>query len=80
MSSDWVPPLTIAPTHVTETRSQSTSNSLPSQDSMVADAATGRKKTSSVSFSIDDNSETSQSSDKTGETKKNKVCNKLNEM
>lgn len=73
LSSDWVPPLTIAPTLLTETfPSALNSSTQPSSlDSgggggggggvvVGPSAATvigGRKKTSSVSFSVDDNSE-----------------------
>lgn len=79
MSSDWVPPKNISPTHVSES---------PPRSSIVGgqslDAAAGsRKKTPSVSFSVDDNGDAQQqvaaaaaaqahAADKSGE-KKNKV-------
>lgn len=45
LSSDWVPPITIAPTNIT-------TSSLDSGPSI-----NGRKKASSVSFSLDSNNE-----------------------
>lgn len=65
LSSDFVPPLTIAPTTITtDTKTQSVSSN--------EDSSEVRKKTSSVSFSVEDND--NNSSDKnTGEVKKNKV-------
>ncbi|XP_065172063.1 nuclear receptor coactivator 7 isoform X11 [Atheta coriaria] len=75
LSNDWVPPLTIAPTHVTNTESTD---------------SPGRKKTNSVSFSLDSSSEADQSSaclsssatdkdelDKGGESRKNKMLKRL---
>lgn len=65
LSSDWVPPVTIVPTNVTATQPE--------------DSPSSRKKTSSVSFSLDssgdaDNSQTSGKDDSDKhETKKNKV-------
>lgn len=76
LSSDWVPPITIAPTDYVETPSRSSLGASTSSDS----AFGGRKKASSVSFSVDDNSEGhhSTSSDKTGDnTKKNKMLKRL---
>lgn len=83
LSSDWVPPITIAPTDFIDSPSRSqltaTSSSL-STDSGCIGGVVGRKKTSSVSFSVDDNSEGHQlhstSSDKTGD-KKNKMLKRL---
>lgn len=84
LSSDWVPPLTIAPTVYTETLSAaalSAQNSVQSHNLEVG----GRKKTSSVSFSVDDDSQSgpshatgggSTSSDKTAD-KKNKMLKRL---
>jgi hypothetical protein len=78
LSSDWVPPLTLAPqSHSIDSKFQ-TSLSLHSQDSMpTSTTESGSKKTSSVSFSVDENSENSQSSNDKGnnENKKNKVKN-----
>lgn len=66
LSSDWVPPVTIVPTNITTTQSE--------------ESPGGRKKTSSVSFSLDSSGENDNvqnigkdDSDKQ-ETKKNKVC------
>lgn len=73
LSSDWVPPLTIAPASIgTDTRSQASSLS---QDTVsTASGEGGRKKTSSVSFSVDDNENQNPVAEKaTGEVKKNKV-------
>lgn len=73
LSSDWVPPLTIAPaTITTDTRSQTSSLS---QDTVsTASGEIARKKTSSVSFSVDDNENQNAGAEKaTGEVKKNKV-------
>lgn len=76
LSSDWVPPITIAPTDFIDS---------PSRSQLVATggAVFGRKKASSVSFSVDDNSDGhhhhqlhSTSSDKTGD-KKNKMLKRL---
>lgn len=72
LSSDWVPPLTIAPAAIsTDTRSQASSLS---QDTVSTHSGDGRKKTSSVSFSVDDNENQNSGAEKgTGEVKKNKV-------
>lgn len=72
LSSDWVPPLTIAPAAIsTDTRSQASSFS---QDTVSTHSGDGRKKTSSVSFSVDDNENQISGAEKgTGEVKKNKV-------
>lgn len=66
LSSDWVPPITIAPTNVT-------TDSLDS-----GSAINGRKKASSVSFSLDSNAEEPEKDeehkdDDKQETRKNKV-------
>lgn len=89
LSSDWVPPRTISPTHVSEspprsqgsTHSGSTLSQTQSLDTTAGIIGGGggvgnRKKTSSVSFSVDDNeqSQSSQSSEKSSDqNKKNKV-------
>lgn len=71
LSSDWVPPLTIAPALSTDTKSQVSSLS---QDTVSTQSGEGRKKTSSVSFSVDDNENQNSGAEKgTGEVKKNKV-------
>lgn len=63
LSSDFVPPLTIAPTTITtNTKTQSVSSSEDGES---------RKKTSSVSFSVEDNDNANDKN--TGEVKKNKV-------
>lgn len=82
LSSDWVPPITIAPTDFTDTPPRG--SSLGTSVSMGSDSTIGaRKKTSSVSFSVDDNAENqhshhhhSTSSDKTSD-KKNKMLKRL---
>ncbi|XP_055923603.1 nuclear receptor coactivator 7 isoform X5 [Eupeodes corollae] len=48
LSSDWVPPKTISPTKATETTTTASSLDMPSFGG-------GRKKTTSVSFSVDEN-------------------------
>ncbi|XP_058802691.1 oxidation resistance protein 1 isoform X4 [Phymastichus coffea] len=71
LSSDWVPPITIAPTNVT-------SNILDTDS-----AINGRKKASSVSFSLDSNNEEHQEKeeehkeDDKHETRKNKMLKRL---
>lgn len=72
LSSDWVPPITVAPAAFsTDTRSQASSFS---QDTMSTASGDGRKKTSSVSFSVDDNDNQNPVAEKgTGEVKKSKV-------
>lgn len=102
LSSDWVPPIHIAPTDLSESRLSSSSGgggggaggnggscgspalSTGGDTSSAAIALGNRKKTSSVSFSVDDSSEnqhlhsTSTSSDKTGDNnKKNKMLKRL---
>ncbi|XP_044011075.1 oxidation resistance protein 1-like isoform X19 [Aphidius gifuensis] len=70
LSSDWVPPLTIVPTNV-------------SGNSLEANLAiNGRKKASSVSFSLDSNAEEPEKIEETKEeekqgTKKNKMMKRL---
>lgn len=74
LSKDWVPPVTIVPTQVTETRSLSASSHQQLIQAQNLEGG-GRKKHSSVSFSIDDNSDSTNNtttSDKSGD-KKNKV-------
>lgn len=84
LSSEWVPPITIAPTDFTETPPRSQGSSLSASTTSNADnMAGGRKKTSSVSFSVDDNNDSQQhhhstSSDKTSDNnKKNKMLKRL---
>ena len=63
LSSDWVPPVTIVPTNTTSTLEPDTE-------------ANGRKKTGSVSFSLDSNNEENKDEHKDDdkqETRKNKV-------
>lgn len=68
LSSDWVPPITIAPTNV-----------MSSLDTTSAING-GRKKASSVSFSLESNveehekDEEHKEDDKQQETRRNKVC------
>ncbi|XP_037922196.1 nuclear receptor coactivator 7 isoform X20 [Hermetia illucens] len=81
LSSEWVPPRTMSPTHI--------SDSPPTGGHLIAalsqthslDAATGggRKKTSSVSFSVEDNDQSQSSSDKStqDQTKKTKMLKRL---
>lgn len=67
LSSDWTPPITIAPATIT-------TESVPIHSD-------GRKKTSSVSFSVEDNENSNSNSNSQGaekgttEVKKNKVRN-----
>lgn len=80
LSSDWVPPRTVSPTHISESppKEQLAGNVLLQAQSL--DTASGRKKTSSVSFSVDDNdqSQSSQSSDKSSDqNKKTKMLKRL---
>lgn len=67
LSSDWVPPITIAPSNATTT---STLDTIP--------GINGRKKASSVSFSLDSNAEEPEKEeehkeDDKQETRRNKV-------
>lgn len=90
LSSDWVPPITIAPyTIPTDTSTSSSRQSFDTRltaggTSLTEPTVVGRKKTSSVSFSVDDNSDSSghqsqsTSSDKTSDNnKKNKMLKRL---
>lgn len=83
LSSDWVPPITIAPTDYTDTQSRSQDTRLNAGGtSLTEPTVVGRKKTSSVSFSVDDNTDSqhhhSTSSDKTSDNnKKNKMLKRL---
>ncbi|XP_065091416.1 uncharacterized protein mtd isoform X20 [Ochlerotatus camptorhynchus] len=80
LSADWVPPLTIAPSHFVDSsprNSSSTSSQHSSLSTTQADAA-GRKKTSSVSFSVEEHDPHGTTQvDKGGETKKNKMLKRL---
>lgn len=76
LSADWVPPLTIAPSHFVDSspRNSSTTSSQHSSLSTAQADAVGRKKTSSVSFSVEEHDPQGTTQlDKGGETKKNKV-------
>lgn len=77
LSSEWVPPLTIAPTIYTETAPSIQSAQSQAQSNNIE--LGGRKKTSSVSFSVDDQEQQggSTSSDKTSDNKKNKMLKRL---
>lgn len=85
LSSDWVPPITIAPTDYIDTPSSRSSFDTrlnAGGTSLAEPQVVGRKKTSSVSFSVDDNSDSQQlhstSSDKTSDNnKKNKMLKRL---
>uniref|UniRef100_A0A182JNM8 LysM domain-containing protein n=1 Tax=Anopheles christyi TaxID=43041 RepID=A0A182JNM8_9DIPT len=88
LSADWVPPLTIAPTHLHDSSPRSSSSLVSSTHqstlSTLTSDAGGRKKTSSVSFSVDEHDPHgatgpagSGSLDKGGETKKNKMLKRL---
>lgn len=80
LSSEWVPPITIAPTEVQDTPPRPQSSILGASENVTG---AGRKKTSSVSFSVDENNENqhhhSTSSDKTSDNinKKNKMLKRL---
>lgn len=73
LSSDWVPPITIAATDFTDSPPRIQGSILNAENPVV------RKKTSSVSFSVDDNSEhhSSTSSDKSNDNKRNKMLKRL---
>ncbi|GAB0093026.1 nuclear receptor coactivator 7-like [Sergentomyia squamirostris] len=77
LSSDWVPPLTIAASHFTDSPPRSglsaPGGAVPASQVAGHDQG-GRKKTSSVSFSVEDSEH--QASDKTGD-KKNKMLKRL---
>ncbi|XP_067615978.1 nuclear receptor coactivator 7 isoform X2 [Eurosta solidaginis] len=78
LSSGWVPPKTISPPLMSESPSQS--SVIPAQNLDLV-AIGGRKKTSSVSFSVDDNTRTAIAAenvqnDKNAE-KKNKMLKRL---
>lgn len=73
LCTDWVPPLTIAPSIYTESAFKAQNAGAQQQLIQTQNADQGgRKKTSSVSFSVEDN-EQQNPSEKIGETKKNKV-------
>lgn len=81
LSSEWVPPLTIAATHLTDTSTKITPSGHAALIQQHNLEQGGRKKTSSVSFSVDDNMVDHQNNgtiagggDKVNDTKKNKVC------
>lgn len=65
LSSDWTPPITIAPATITTETTTTLSN------------ADGRKKASSVSFSVDDNENSTGAEKGTTEVKKNKMLKRL---
>ncbi|KAG5680738.1 hypothetical protein PVAND_010228 [Polypedilum vanderplanki] len=75
LSSDWTPPLTIAPVS-TSTDTKSQSSSMHSHET-VSTNSDGRKKTSSVSFSVEENENNPVSEKGTGEVKKNKMLKRL---
>lgn len=79
LSSNWVPPQTIAPTVYTETLSVAALTAQHSAQSHNLEAG-GRKKTSSVSFSVDDTSETSGGAHHGGSTSSDKTADKKNKM
>ncbi|XP_055715383.1 oxidation resistance protein 1 isoform X8 [Phlebotomus papatasi] len=76
LSSDWVPPLTIAASHFTDSPPKSAQMALTAQSVAQSNNLDqgGRKKTSSVSFSVEDSEH--QAADKTGD-KKNKMLKRL---
>lgn len=78
LSSDWAPPLTIAPALYTESP-PSILNAQTQAQTQNLDSG-GRKKTSSVSFSVEDgggSNDQSSSSDKSSDNKKNKMLKRL---
>ncbi|XP_055685642.1 nuclear receptor coactivator 7 isoform X6 [Lutzomyia longipalpis] len=77
LSSDWVPPLTIAATHFSDSPPKSAQMTLSAQSTATAGNLDqgGRKKTSSVSFSVEDSEH--QATDKMGGDKKNKMLKRL---
>lgn len=73
LSTDWVPPITIAPTNISTTGALDSSSVI-----------NGRKKASSVSFSLESNAEEAEKDDehkefedKAQETRKNKASKKF---
>ncbi|XP_055602453.1 uncharacterized protein LOC129751152 isoform X5 [Uranotaenia lowii] len=82
LSDDWVPPLTIAPTSCIDS-SPRNSTAASSQHSSLSAASqvdgAGRKKTSSVSFSVEEHDPHGSQGglDKGAETKKNKMLKRL---
>ncbi|XP_059619714.1 oxidation resistance protein 1 isoform X4 [Phlebotomus argentipes] len=76
LSSDWVPPLTIASSHFTDSPPRSGQMVISGQSTMQSNSLdqSGRKKTSSVSFSVEDSEH--QATDRTGD-KKNKMLKRL---
>lgn len=83
LSSEWVPPLTIAPTVYTETLSAAALSAQHRAQSQNLEVG-GRKKTSSVSFSVDDGSEASATGGSggghSGSTSSDKTADKKNKM
>ncbi|XP_062565724.1 oxidation resistance protein 1 isoform X3 [Armigeres subalbatus] len=80
LSADWVPPLTIAPSHCIDSspRNSSTTSSQHSSLSITQADPASRKKASSVSFSVEEHDPHNASQlDKGGETKKNKMLKRL---
>lgn len=80
LSADWVPPLTIAPSHCLDSspRNSSTTSSQHSSLSTTQAEIASRKKASSVSFSVDEHDPQNASQlDKGAETKKNKMLKRL---
>ncbi|XP_021705745.1 oxidation resistance protein 1 isoform X8 [Aedes aegypti] len=80
LSADWVPPLTIAPSHCIDSsaRTSSTTSSQHSSLSTTQADAASRKKASSVSFSVEEHDgQGGTQGDKGSETKKNKMLKRL---
>lgn len=79
LSSEWAPPLTIAPALYTDSP-PSILNAQAQAQAQNQDSG-GRKKTSSVSFSVEEGSgsvgDQSSSSDKSSDNKKNKMLKRL---
>ncbi|XP_034232554.1 oxidation resistance protein 1 isoform X4 [Thrips palmi] len=79
--NDFVPPITVAPTNYLTELEQQSSDDAAISGSMLAAAPTSRKKTSSVSFSVDDEGkegkENKEEDADKQESRKNKVLKRL---
>jgi hypothetical protein len=78
LSKAWVPPLTMAPSQQTPTKTTTTSAATSAQDAQqlmkLQNLELGRKKTHSVNFSVDESEQNLVApGDKSGDNKKNKV-------
>lgn len=76
--NEFVPPITVAPTNYLTELEQQSGDDAAISGAMLAAAPTSRKKTSSVSFSVDDEGkegkENKEDDADKQESRKNKVC------